>query len=133
MTAKTYYVFKPEPGMVGPYALDVSTIARVVGEKDYGVYVLVHKSENDNLIVVYVGRGIIKQRLTAHVTGKDAHGFYFKKLDDDDDAGFAEECRLYHRYGKRPYLDNKQHPDVPDDSPDSYPRCTVKGCNGTPD
>jgi hypothetical protein len=68
---------------------------------------------------------------------KDADSFYFKSSTlDDDDKGFAEECRLFHDYGKRKHLDNERHPKVPDGpdgSPRSYPRCSQLGCNGEAD
>lgn len=130
-TQKTYKLYKPETGMHGPYGLDDDTI-NDLDEDIYGVYVLVAKGDKGGTIVVYVGRGIVKDRMREHVEEKDASAFYFKPLDDDD-TGFAEECRLFHLYGKRPHLDNRQHPDVPDGAPRTYPRCSQRGCSGEPD
>ena len=63
-------------------------------------------------IVVYVGRGNLKQRLTAHIDGSDADHFYFRELRTDLDA-YREECRLFHSYGEDAHLDNENHPAKP--------------------
>jgi hypothetical protein len=131
-----YYLYQSERGMNGPHVLDVSTIQEVFPDpkvKPYGVYLLIRQLKDGSNVVVYVGRGIIRDRLTEHVTGKDAGSFYFKALIDNDDIGFAEECRLFHLYGKRPHLDNEKHPDVPDGAPKNHPKCAIRGCNGDPD
>ncbi len=125
--------------MNGPFPLLPQMINKVVDDDVYGVYLLAHPCEQGNScghggeIVVYVGRGNVKERLVEHETAKDAKRFYFKSLDDDYEQGFREECRLFHHYGKRPHLDNERHPDVPDGSGMDRPKCSVPGCTGDAD
>jgi hypothetical protein len=128
--AKKYFPYKQEKGLQGPHPLDQDEIDSFEGDA-YGVYLLIYENEDDDL-VVYVGRGIIPDRLAEHMDEKDAHAFYYKFLDDEDE-GFSEECRLFHKYGKRKSLDNERHPAVPSGSPRNYPRCSERGCNGEAD
>ncbi|MDA4131886.1 MAG: hypothetical protein OK454_01995 [Thaumarchaeota archaeon] len=131
--AKLYLPYQQERGFSEPFMLTKDAIEDWVPTKAYGVYLLIKQKADDSLVVSYVGRGIIKARLLVHLNTKDAEGFAFKVLEADDDVGFSEECRLFHKYGKRPRLDNRQHPDVPDDAPDDYPKCSQRGCKGEPD
>jgi hypothetical protein len=135
MAAKTHLEYRREKGMLGPFEFDPDMIDEV-DDSEYGVYLLTHEADDDDglVVVVYVGRGEIKQRLTDHLDegDKDALHFFYKPLDDDDD-GFAEECRLFHLYGKRRHLFNKLHPAVPAGSPRNYTRCSERGCKGEAD
>lgn len=133
MARKTHREYS-ERGMLGPYSFDQEMID-AIDEDEYGVYLLTHEAEDDDsiIVVVYVGRGIIQDRLVDHLDkGKKALHFFYKPLDDEED-GFREECRLFHRYGKRHHLYNKIHPPVPAGSPKNRPRCSERGCKGEAD
>jgi hypothetical protein len=108
---KEYFRYQREMGMGGPHPLTEEEIA-LFDDDAYGIYLLIYETAEGHQLVVYVGRGIFRERLVEHMDEKDAHAFYFKFLDDEDE-GFSEECRLFHQYGKRRYLDNKRHPAVP--------------------
>lgn len=130
---KEYFIYKDDPTMDGPYRLEEDAIDDIFEDGDeYGVYLLIYETDSGNLIVTYVGRGILRDRLDDHRKKTEAVAFYFKLLDDDY-AGFREECRLFHEYGKRKNLDNKNHPPVPRGAPKNFPRCTEVGCRGEAD
>jgi len=134
MAQKQHLEYRGERGMRGPYPFDQDAIDEIA-EDEYGVYLLTHEADDDDsVIVVYVGRGIIQDRLADHLDDekKDALHFFYKPLNDEDD-GFREECRLFHQYGKRRHLYNKIHPSVPKGSPRNHPRCSERGCKGEPD
>jgi hypothetical protein len=133
MAQKKHRAYGRERGMLGPYTFDQDAIDEI-DDDEYGVYLLTHEADDDTVLVVYVGRGIVKDRLLEHLDDKDKEALHFlyKPLDDEDE-GFREECRLFHRYGKRPHLYNKSHPQVPVGLPRSYPRCSERGCKGEPD
>jgi hypothetical protein len=134
MAQKQFLEYRRERGMLGPYPFDEDAIDEI-DDDEYGVYLLTHEADDDDsIIVVYVGRGIIKDRLLDHLDDekKEALHFFYKPLDDEDD-GFSEECRLFHRYGKRRHLYNKNHPPVPAGSPRNHPKCSERGCNGEAD
>ena len=132
MARKTHREYN-EKGMLGPYQFDQEAIDEIDAD-EYGVYLLTHEAEeNAAIIVVYVARGIIQDRLADHLdTGKKAIHFFYKPLDDEED-GFREEYRLFHRYGKRRHLYNKIHPPVPAGASRNRPRCSERGCKGEAD
>jgi hypothetical protein len=131
MASKTHLEYLNERGMLGLYEFDEAEVD-AIDDDAYGVYLLTHEAEDGTIIVVYVGRGNIKERLAAHLDDKEALHFCYKLLDDED-AAFSEECRLFHQYGKRRHLYNKIHPSVPQGASRGYPRCSERGCKGEPD
>jgi hypothetical protein len=129
--AKTYKQYAERNNFDGPWPLDEPHI-ETLEDDDYGVYLLTMTGSRGGIIVVYVGRGTIKERLTDHMEDSDATHFYFTLLETEQE-GFVEECRLFHKYGKRPHLDNEIHPPVPAGSPASGPKCSEHGCQGEAD
>ena len=119
----------PSTGLGKSYSLDTKTIDAVVTKKSAGAYVLGHfrtKKKNEEevkeFIPDYVGRSDddINGRLKKWV-GKYPRfkfGYY-----DSPKAAFKKECDLYHDWKKQ--LDNKQHPDRPDDTNWKCPRCDI--------
>ena len=105
-----------------------STVAAIDREAR-GVYLLTHEARGpeSRILVVYVGRGRIRNRLAAHLDDVEKHAlhFFFRPVDDEE-AAFEEECRLFHSYGRDRHLDNKIHPAVPPGVPDRYPRCATR-------
>lgn len=127
MSAKTYFHYKPEEGMLGPVSLTRKMIGAHFVDDDYGVYLVLMPAQDGGMIVIYVGRGQLKARLTAHITDTDGTHFYYQPLSSDE-AGFREECRLFHLYGEDKHLDNQNHPPVPAGSRKSHPKCSELRC-----
>lgn len=127
MPGKTRYIFK-ETDMLGPFDLDADTINAIVDDDAFGVYVLLRPSEAKEALVVYVGQGNVKDRLLSHASDGGGTHFAYKEVGSEIEA-FAEECRLFHRYGKANYLDNIVHPPRPAGMP-NLPKCSEKGCKG---
>ncbi len=111
MAGKTYYPYGESNSMAGPYLLDGSTTSQLDGNW-FGAYVLTVTGNPSPKIVVYVGRGNLKDRLTQHAADKRGEHFYYKLLATDEQA-FQEECRLFRKYGKQDHLDNENKPALP--------------------
>jgi hypothetical protein len=128
MSRKKYREYRDEEQMIGPFWFEPRTVA-AIGAGPRGVYLLTHESRGPvpRILVVYVGRGGLRDRLASHLVddSKDALHFFFKLVDDEAEA-FEEECRLFHTYGRARHLDNKIHPAVPAIAPGSYPRCAAR-------
>ena len=115
----------PSTGLGKSYSLDTKTIDAVVTKKSAGAYVLGHfrkEKEGNIFIPKYVGRSDddINGRLKKWV-GKYPRfkfGYY-----GSPKAAFEKECDLYHDWKKQ--LDNKQHPDRPENKDWQCPRCDV--------
>jgi hypothetical protein len=108
-------------GLNGPYKLDNKTIDEKVTKKSAGAYALGSLGEKKGFIPEYVGRSDdnINDRLKKWVDKGYTH-FKFKYYGSPK-AAFEKECNLYHDWKKQ--LDNKQHPDRPDDANWQCPRC----------
>lgn len=113
----------------GPHQL-VSDETGMIAEEP-GVYVLVSADDDGNLYARYVGRGLdVGERLGTHAaTGKYEY-FYYRHSASEIQA-FKHECGLFHRFGKRPRLDNRVHPARP--AGYEGPLCSSLGCNGEHD
>lgn len=112
---KTYLIYNEGVSMKGPHALNTKTIAEIneIDDTALGVYLLTMTGDKGGIIVVYVGRGNLKNRLTKHANAKDGKNFYFKVLNVSEDELFKEECCLFRKYGKTDHLDNKNIPALP--------------------
>lgn len=127
---KVHRIYIHEEGMIG-YIEFVQEMIGMIDEDHYGVYLLTTEAAG-KIVVAYVGRGNIRERLTKHLRDRKKRKvlhFYFKLLSDAEEA-FWEECRLYHLYGKKRDLLNEKHPEVPAGFPRNYPKCWELGCNG---
>lgn len=125
MASKLYNLYA-ETDMEGPFPLTMTYVNAKIGDRDLGVYVLCGTGTKGGRIAQYVGRGDLKDRLTAHVNAAKYKEFYFKVLKSDLD-GFKEESRLFHKYGETTNLDNEIHPAVP---AGSQAKCPVASCKG---
>lgn len=114
------------------YALNNDKIDEVVTKKSAGTYVLGHEKtekkdekEVTNFFVDYVGRADsdVNDRLKSWV-GKKYERFKFGYYGSPK-AAFEKECEIYHDFGENKDLDNKNHPDRPDDSNWQCPRCKI--------
>lgn len=131
MAAKQYNEYGEGDEYEGPFELDEENIGALANVR--GVYLLadIASDDEDIIIVTYVGRGNIPSRLMAHADAERA-AFFFVKVIASESAAFREECRLFHKYGKRRHLDNQIHPALPAGST-STKKCSERGCNGEPD
>jgi hypothetical protein len=111
----------PSTGLRGPYKLDNDTIDKEVTKKSAGAYALGYLQE-DTFIPKYVGRSDedVNDRLKDWV-GKYKY-FKFEYYGSPKSA-FEKECNLYHDW--KAQLDNKCHPDRPDDTTWQCPRCDI--------
>lgn len=105
-------------GLKGAYPLTEKGISDAVRSRSPGAYAL-GKVENDTFRISRVGRsdGDVAARLRQYV-GKYAR-FKFGYFPSAK-AAFEKECHLYHDFGPP---DNRVHPDRPDGTNWTCPRC----------
>lgn len=115
----------PSLGMQGPYAFDESNIEKVVTKTSPGNYALGYTNNKDGFVVEWVGRSDtdvnheLKARLS--VTYKQFKYSYATSAKD----AFEKECYNYHDFGGADELDNKIHPDRPDETDWKCPVCNI--------
>jgi hypothetical protein len=108
-------------GLYGPLALNVATIDTQVVGYGPGAYAL-GKADGDILYIKYVGRS--DSDLNARL--KNWAGTYtdfMYAFFPSAKAAFDKECGLFHDFGGTARLDNKMHPDRPNGSNWTCPRC----------
>lgn len=115
-------------GFRNSYKLDETTIDKAVTKKSaIGAYILgwVRRREKATMFYSkYVGRSDndLNARLKQHVGEKyDYTHFRFSYYDSIKEA-FEKECELWHEHDG-PELDNKSHPDRPDETKLVCPVC----------
>lgn len=113
--------------MRGPFPLNRNALSHKTFDQN-GVYLLADKTAASHK-VKYVGRGKLRSRIGRGLGGY-TH-FYFQVANLDTTA-FRRECEEFHRYGKRPCLDNEIHPARPFPK-QKYKSCTLTGCKGEAD
>lgn len=99
----------------GPYQLTMVAVNREVTKVSAGNYALGHINENGGFVPKYVGRSDsdISKRLLQHVNDGLYKSFKYS-YETSPKAAFEKECVNYHDFIKQ--LDNKIHPDRPDNS-----------------
>ena len=124
---KSYFEYDAKSDMVGPFALDASTIDALPEKQGY--YLLADRHRG-TFVVKYVGRTddrILADRLDEHI-GNDSY-FYYDLAGYELDA-FLRECEEFHRYGGTRNLDNGVHPARPKGKTKGRAACALGGCNG---
>lgn len=102
-------------GLKGPYELTDKSINENVTLTSAGAYAL-GESRNGTFYVSYVGRSDDDVNDRLHDWAGKYETFKFDYFDLPK-AAFEKECRLYHDFGgSEGKLDNKEHPDRPDNS-----------------
>jgi len=92
-------------------------------EEREGVYLLGHYDNITNtLIITYVGRGIVKNRLKTHLEDEYKDDKFQYLFTDDEKLSCNLECKSYHKYIIN--LKNKNHPSL-----DKGDKCPHPGCN----
>jgi hypothetical protein len=107
-------------GLNGPYTLTAANIDAVVTKISPGAYALGY-SEGDTFYIHRVGRSDndLNKRLKDYVGDYNQFKYdYFPSAK----AAFEKECNLYHDFKPK---DNVNHPDRPNGSNWSCPRCTI--------
>ncbi|MBA3045855.1 MAG: hypothetical protein FP824_06540 [Euryarchaeota archaeon] len=112
-------------GMEGPYELTSEKIDAIITRTSAGNYALGYMN-GDSFNVNYVGRSDndVKKRLKDWVG--EYKKFKFSYATSRKDA-FEKECRNYHDFGGSKSLDNKLHPERPDDATWACPVCKIFG------
>ena len=106
-------------GLNGEYALTESGVDTNVTRTSAGAYAL-GRTEDKTFLISYVGRSDddVNARLKQHVGdyAKFKYGYFSSAK-----SAFEKECNLYHDFDPP---DNKIHPDRPNNSNWSCPRCS---------
>ncbi len=103
--------------MDGPFSLNCETIDREVTCTKPGNYALGYLNDKGVFIVKYVGRADsdVNGRLKAHVT--EGYPLFKFKYATSPKAAYEKECKNFHDFGgDKGRLDNKIHPDLPNES-----------------
>lgn len=110
--------------MNGPYDLNEKKINEVVSKTSAGNYALGYIDTKGSFIVKYVGRADsdVNDRLKDHVSKHPKFKFSYAS---SPKAAFEKECQNYHDFGGSKKLENKIHPDRPQDSNWKCPVCEV--------
>jgi hypothetical protein len=109
--------------MNGSYELTKEKIDEKITKTSAGNYALGYVKES-TFYVKYVGRadsdvnGRLKKWVGSYQQFKYSYATSPK-------AAFEKECKNYHDFGERKSLDNKIHPDRPDDSSWKCPICDI--------
>ena len=111
--------------MNGPYFFNKDKVDEVVTRTSAGNYALGYVNDENTFIVQYVGRADIdvNTRLKQHI-GEPYKRFKFSYASSPKVA-FEKECRNYHDFGESKKLNNKIHPDRPQNSSWKCPCCTI--------
>jgi hypothetical protein len=108
----------------GPYPLTAQFIDVYVEDKT-GNYALgaVH---NQTFFVKYVGRSDtnLNQRLKTHI--EEGYAYFEFAYSDNPVSAYEKECADYHAFKETHGLDNKIHPDKPENAPASL-KCPICG------
>ncbi len=110
-------------GMKGLFNLTSREIDSQVTKTSPGNYALGRVSEN-KFYVYYVGRSDtdLNGRLKDWVDEYDMFRFSYAK---SPKAAFEKECQNYHDFGEIDKLDNKNHPQKPDNTNRKCPVCDI--------
>lgn len=112
--------------MEGPFCFTREEIDEVISLTGPGNYALGYVDKDNVFIVRYVGRadGDVNDRIKDHI-GEDYSAFKFSYAISSK-AAFEKECHNYHDFGgPEGKLENKIHPDIPDNSKNL--KCPVCG------
>jgi len=110
--------------MQGPYQLTDKEIDTQVTKTSPGNYGLGYTNSSNTFIVNYVARSDDDLNDRLHDWAGKYKEFKYSYAPSAK-AAFEKECQNYHDFGKKENLDNKVHPDRPNDSGWTCPRCTI--------
>ena len=109
--------------MTGTFILSNEEIDKRVTKTSAGNYAL-GRVENNTFYVKYVGRSDndLNKRLKDWVGSYESFKFSYAS---SPKSAFEKECENYHDFGENKSLDNKAHPDRPDNANWSCPNCDI--------
>ena len=110
----------PSTGLHGPYTLDASNIDQKAEER-LGAYALGYIGDDGLFYVQRIGRSDVNLNSRLHDYIGDYRVFQFGHFQVARDA-FNKECNLYHDFDPP---DNKIHPDRPNGTKWTCPRCRI--------
>ncbi|MCL2766314.1 MAG: hypothetical protein FWD21_01345 [Peptococcaceae bacterium] len=107
--------------MSGPYSLNNATIDEKVTRKWPGIYALITAWSGG---VKYIGRSDVDVNgsLKEHIGVYSEFKFIYADTAKDS---FNEECRIFHSFPSSYRLDNKKHPERPENSDWKCPICKI--------
>ena len=113
----------PSLNMKGPYDLTNEEIDKQVTTTSPGNYAL-GRVVDGTFYISYVGRSDtnLNSRLKEWVNNYEKFKFSYAT---SPKAAFEKECRNYHDFGGAEKLDNKNHPQRPDDTNWRCPVCNI--------
>lgn len=116
----------PSLNMNGPYNFTQEKIDEIITEKSAGNYALGKVNDEHTFIVEYVGRSDtdLNQEVKARLSLTKYSKFKYSYASSAK-AAFEKECGNYHDFGGSTSLDNKIHPDRPDDTDWKCPNCDI--------
>lgn len=115
-TNKDGGVIMPRLEMNGPYDFHEKSIENEITRISAGNYALGRINKEEKFIVEYVGRSDndVKERLKQHI-GERYTKFKYSYASSSKEA-FDKECKNYHDFGGSSTLNNKIHPDRPENT-----------------
>lgn len=111
--------------MCGPYEFTIEKIDKIISDNKIGNYALGYV-ETDCFYVLYVGRSDtdLKDRIKQHIDEKENYKHFKYSYADSSKEAYEKECKNWHDFGgKTGKLDNKIHPDNPNDKNYKCPIC----------
>jgi len=104
----------PTLGLRGPWDLDDATIDRIITRTSPGNYALGHVKTDGPFVVLYVGRSDDDLNSRLHDwTGQTRYKSFKADYASSVREAYKKECSNYHDFGGCEKLDNKYHPDSP--------------------
>ncbi len=110
----------PSLNMKGPYPLNEDEINKQITKISPGNYAYGH-TEDNTFYVQYVGRSDndLNDRIKHGIGDYEQFKYSYAKSAKE---AYEKECQNYHDFGESK-LDNKNHPDKPDDTDYKCPVC----------
>lgn len=109
-------VIMPSLEMNGPYDFNEESIENEIRKISAGNYALGRTNKEGIFFVEYVGRSDsdVKGRLKQHI-GENYAKFKYSYASSPKEA-FDKECKNYHDFNRNAKLNNKIHPDRPENT-----------------
>ena len=111
--------------MSGSYELTIESIDDIIADNKIGNYALGY-TQNETFYVLYVGRSDtdLKARLKQHIGEKSNYKRFKYSYASSIKEAYEKECKNWHDFGgEEGKLDNKIHPDNPNNRDYECPIC----------
>jgi len=111
-------------GLSGPYRLVDYEINQNI-DRCPGTYVLGYINQENLFAIKYVGRSDIDLNKRLHDWIGENYSSFKASCFNTAKEAFNRECQIYHDFGGSERLDNKEHPDRPDNANWECPICDI--------